>query len=257
MLVNSKKTSVITIPADLSGGALSIFYDEINKVIESKPELIAIDCSRLENVISSHIGALLYANQLCSESGVPMRLDSPTMSLIRVLEVLDLDGILAVERKPVATQLKQATKLHLGGKTAAYADEFRANSNGVNEGLQRFLEYLDNLHLNKATRYELRTVFYEIATNIRLHAKLEDDNQVVFAARVEDSTIVMVFADSGTPFDLTRLIPDSDMQMAAKTGRIRGFGIPMIIELTSSVSYRRICDTMNVLTVEKVLEKRT
>jgi len=255
VLVNSQNASIITVPADLSGSELSIFYDEIHRVLESKSEVIAIDCSRLEDVVSSHIGALLYAHQMCSESGVSMRLDSPTMSLIRILKVLDLDGVLEVKDNPAATQLRQTTTLHLGGKTRAYADEFAANSKSVDEGLQRFLEYLDSLHLNKTTKYELRTVFYEIATNIRLHAKSEGDNQIVFVSRVEGSKIVMVFTDSGIPFDPTRLVEDSDEQMANKTRQIRGFGIPMIRKLTSSVSYNRIHDTMNILTVEKLLGK--
>jgi len=98
----------------------------------------------------------------------------------------------------------------------------------------------------------LRTIFYEIATNVRTHAGLEKGNLIVFSLRAKGSKVILVFADSGKPFDPTMVADDVDLRMVLKNRQTRGLGIPMICKLAEKVTYKRIDGTINVFTVEVV-----
>lgn len=255
MQVETQNTPSITIPADLSGDSVADLDENLKSLLQKNPKVIILDSSQMEHVTSSHINALWQAHQLCKDAGVEMRLKSPSPGLIRVLKVLDLYSVFAKDQDFDASQLRQAVQIELGDRTETYSDEFHADLDSMNAALEEFLKYLKCLHLPETVEYELRTVFYEVTTNIRTHARIERDSLIEFASRVDGSKIVLTFADSGMPFDPTGLATDMDMQTASKNGQSRGFGITLIRKLTDKISYVRRDDAVNVLTIEKRWEQ--
>jgi anti-sigma regulatory factor (Ser/Thr protein kinase) len=248
--VNTQNMPSITIPANLSDNSLSKFYEDLKQLLADHPESIAVDSSQLECASSGHVGALWQAHELCADTGVRMLLESPSPGLIRVLEILDLSEAFGEERDIAPSQLRQAASVGLGGQTETYADEFPADVDSINTALDRFLELIRKFQLPETTEYVLRTIFYEITTNIRAHAGLEEHGLIVFSLRAEDLKLTLVFADSGKPFDPTWVADDVDLRKVLKNRQIRGLGIPMICKLAEKISYKLIDGTINVFTVE-------
>lgn len=243
----------IAIPAALSSDSIKSFDESLIGLLESKPREIAVDTSRLEQVNSSHVGLLWQTHCQCKEEGVKITLASPSPELIRVLKVLDLYDILAAgETRCVSTpELVRAARIELCNREEVYADEFWPNTKSVDSATNGFVRYLKRLHLSEITEFELRSVFYEVATNIQTHAQLEDDDHIVFTASVDDSGITLVFADSGSPFDPTGVVLNQDQRAAARKRQTRGFGISMIRKFTDRMSYVCHDGAINVLTLEK------
>ena len=252
MPVNTQNMPSITIPADLSDDSLSEFYEDLNRLLENPPETITVASSHLKCASSGHVGALWQAHQLCADAGVKMRLKSPSRGLKRVLEILDLSEAFGEDRDITPPQLRKAARFGLGGQAETYADEFPTDVDSINTALDRFLEFVRKFQLPETTEYVLRTIFYEITTNIRTHSGLEKGNLIVFSLRAKGSKVTLVFADSGKPFDPTLVADDVDLRMVLKNRQTRGLGIPMICKLAEKVTYIRIDGTINVFTVEVV-----
>ena len=250
MPVNTQNMPLITIPADLSDDLLSEFYKDLKQLLANHPESIAVDSSHLECASSGHVGALWQAHEICADAGVRMLLESPSPGLIRVLEILDLSEAFGEDRDIAPSQLRQAAKVGLMGQAESYADEFPADVDSINTALDHFLEFIRQFQLPETTEYVLRTIFYEITTNIRTHAELELNSLIVFSLRAEDSKTTMVFVDSGKPFDPTWMADDVDLRTVLKNRQTRGLGIPMICKLAEKISYKRVSGTINVFTVE-------
>ena len=250
MPVDIQKRPSITIPADLSDDLLSEFYEDLNHLLANHPEAVAVDSSHLKCASSGHVGALWRAYQLCEDAGVQMRLKSPSPGLLRVLEILDLSEAFGEDRSIARPQLRQAARVGLGGQTESYADEFPADADSINTALDRFLEFIGQFQLQETTEYVLRTIFYEVTTNIRTHSRMDKGNLIVFSLRVEGSKTTLVFADSGKPFDPTWVASVLDLRKVLKNRQTRGIGIPMICKLAEKVSYKRIDGAINMFTVE-------
>ena len=236
MLTSARKNTSIVAPVELSEDAVASFMKELAKLVEGKPRVVLIDCRQLENVGSSHVTLLWRARETCEEAGVSMLLSSPTQNLVRILKLLDLVEFFTYED---------------AGYPELFSDTVRPTTSGVSEGLDRFLRYLVTAQVSERITFELRTVYYEVMTNIRTHSESPRENDIVVTARVTDDEVELVFLDSGPAFNPTDHISDFNPHEAGMRRQTRGFGITMISRLATKMTYDRREDNLNVLTVLK------
>jgi len=251
MQIDYVVTPTLLAPAELSDDAVTRFDRELKELLMGDPVSIALDVSQLEHVTSSHIRLLWQAYHICLDAGVTMELKSLSSGLARVLKVLDLYELLADDHESIHQQLRRAVRIESGEILHTYVDEFTVDSHSIDEALEGFLKFLRRFTLSEVVIFELRTVFYEVATNIRLHAQMGNQDLVVFSARVEGSKLIMVFADSGVPFDSKSSTVDFDPRTVSKAEQTRGFGLTLVRRLTDKMSYSRLNDVINVLALEK------
>lgn len=97
----------------------------------------------------------------------------------------------------------------------------------------------------------MRTLFEEVTTNFRLHAGLPEDAELFWQLHLMPHRSAFVFADSGTPFDLTRWDPETGPVERTLGDDRPPFGIRLIRSLAQRVEYRRIEDELNLLILER------
>jgi anti-sigma regulatory factor (Ser/Thr protein kinase)/anti-anti-sigma regulatory factor len=254
MKADKLNIKTIKVPAELSPEASSQFEQVLNEYIECKPSVVCIDCHSLDHVTSSHISLLVWAFQSCALKDIKIQLESPTDNLVWVLKVLDLNEYFAGDNK---TECELQTLPRGKAISGIFANEFTAGSEGISGGLDEFMDFLTPLELPKMLKFELKTIFYEIATNIRNHSRIGDDESIVFTAKTDKNKIVMVFADSGIPFDMARENREIDPIIAGKNRQKSGLGIALINKLADKIHYMRENDAINVLIVEKNWSKES
>ncbi|MCK5125837.1 MAG: ATP-binding protein [candidate division Zixibacteria bacterium] len=254
MEIRAAKLRTVDLPREVSVKVLGVFENEILDMIDEKPDLIAVDCSGLEQVTSSHINALWLAYLYCKEAGVEISIASPSEGLIRVLKLMDLHDLFMFDHDTIKTRMRKAVRSISSEYTSTYADEFMADVDNINLAMVRFLEFIKVYGLTEIAEFELKTVFYEVATNIRNHSGITDKELIVFTARKNESKITMVFADSGKPFDISGFQIGFNPHQAGLSKQKRGFGLELIHRLLSTIDYKRLDNVINVLTLEKELE---
>ena len=251
MQTDSQVTSTLLIPADLSKDSIDDFSIKLQELVKNNPKLLTLDVSHLQYISSSHIKLLWKTYLTCLESGITIKLESLSPGLERILKVLDLYEIIVGEHNLFHPQVKKAIRFGTEENQPPYADEFQANLPGRDKALEEFLKYLQRYAIPEIVMFEMRTVFYEIATNIITHASMEKDNLIVFTASIENSKITMAFVDSGIPFNPEYETVDFDPCIASHNNQTRGFGITLVRRIMDKVSYVRFNNIINVLTLEK------
>lgn len=240
MSVKTEESQAILVPGNLTSSTLTAFYVELDNHLEESPQGIILDCSMLGHVTSSHISLLWETLQRSEQAGIPMRLLSVRYGLKRVLEILDLYDLFETTTEcPITLRLK-----------------IRLTSDDIDQALNQFQDFLKRLDLAEICAFDLETAFYEVITNIRLHGRLNEDDLIEFTATPNHEKIAMQFVDSGPQFDLTRRGSSFDPQEAIKSRQKRGFGLIMIKGLVDNLSYERLEDRLNVVTLEKKLYKK-
>jgi anti-anti-sigma factor len=235
-MLSSVRKNAIDAPLDLTQEAVRSFMADLTDLIESRPPSVLIDCTRLENIASSHITVLWQSRQACEDAGIPMLLVSPSQNLLRVLRLLDLTEFFRYENPEYAE---------------SFSDLVPPTSEGVNLGLEKFLRYLVTVQASDRVLFELRTIYYEVMTNIRTHSDENLTESIQVTVRANHEEIELVFTDSGPAFNPTDHISDFDPRVSSRRGQTRGFGITMISRLATRMSYVRRGDNTNVLTVLK------
>ncbi len=254
MEIDISKSITINLPSDISIKKLGGFENTVLDLLEQKPHMISVECGHLEHVTSSHINALWLAYLYCKEAGVEICISSPSEGMVRILKVLDLHELFMFDYDTVRTRMRKAVRSISSEYSSTFADEFVATIEDVNSGMERFLQYVKTLKVSQVIEFELKTIFYEVGTNIRQHSGLDENELIVFTARVIDKNVTIVFADSGKPFDLSKKTSSFLPERAAKQHQKRGFGMEMVHRLVKNISYRRLDDAINVLTLEKDLQ---
>jgi len=252
-VINCKQDNyTINVPATLSINAINKFSDIIDSIDSNISNVIRIDCSRLIHVTSTHIALLWQARKQCENKSIEMHLEQPTSGLIRALQILDLDQFFTYNnnfQNPDQTEIIPQNSLE---SFEDYSDVFEANVGGIKKAVERFGKFLYQLELPEITRFDLRTIFYEVAFNISMHGNQDGKNEISFTSNVSSRRILMEFTDKGMPFDPTSQITNLDPQEAAKNRQTRGFGLNLIKRLTSKISYNYRDNCENVLTIEKI-----
>ncbi len=246
-------TMSLVLPEQLSSDTEHRFDDQLEACLQQRPQAVEIDSSQLGVVTSAHVALLVHIFKTCRQAGIVVRLVSPALDLARVLQVLDLYELFVDGNAPDAMLLMSNSTCPniAAGTEEVYSDEFSADAEGINRATEDFRQALKRLHISPLVASELRTVFYEVATNIRNHACLNCRERVKFESWTTKSRIMMVFTDSGQPFDPTMIPVEMDLTRAATDRQKDGLGIAIIRKLTDRMSYERRDNTTNVLKLEK------
>ncbi len=249
MQVETKNRQCIAVPLSLSGDAVDEFHGRLEEAFAVAEGIVTLDCSQLKNVVSSHINLLWMAYLRSEEAHIKVRLKDPSPGLLRVLQVLDLYELFVTGMglsEGGVDRAKEPTRIE-----DSYSDEFSTSVTAIDKATESFLAYLKRIDLPKMTTFELRTIFYEVATNIRSHAEIEGRSTISFSVRPEGERLILKFTDTGRAFDPAGHKYEVQAERAAEARQRRGFGLALIHRLADRVSYKRKEDTINVLTVEK------
>lgn len=246
----AKGSCTLVVPGDLSGGQDEEFCQRLDEAVGQRVQSIRLDCSDLDPVHSSHIGLLWRAREICRRASVKVNLANTNVGLRRTLEALDLAEHFVA--RPVESLGKSSTS---GGITAELAvthtSEFVPDVAGIDLAVNDFLGWLRQWDLSEEINFDLRTVFYEVATNIRLHAGLGPDDSVCYTAIYINGELRLVFRDQGIPFDPSSHQGNIDPHTAAQNRQTRGFGISLIKRLVDDITYERVDEGANVLSLAR------
>ncbi len=251
MQIGAEKVCRIAVPRDVGENNFDGFFDSLDSQIKESPKEIILDCSSLNAVTSSHINFLWQVRIRCGESKIPLRLDSVSDKLIRVLQVLDLYELFISQPGPGFERIESfaAGPLLAGEKKLSL--EFNSTVESIKESLIEFKRYLTNLNIPGILAFELETVCYEVVTNIRLHSKAEGNDLIKFSVSPQKNKIILEFKYFGLPFDPTSYKGEFDPAEVARQRKKRGYGLTMIKRMTDNISYRRIDNNTNLLILEK------
>jgi anti-sigma regulatory factor (Ser/Thr protein kinase) len=245
-----KLAAAIPFPTELGSRAEEQFERRLLAVLEAGPPMVLLDCAALQLATSRHVELLWRTRLRCQRDATEVRLQNPTPGLLRVLTVLDLAELFHCAPSTAVDESDEPTSV-IGPAKAEYQDRFQPTAEEIAQAGQRFNAFLATLPVPEMTRFELRTVFYEIANNIGQHAGIDDDSPVAVWAEFKLGRIIMMFSDSGREYDPTAAAVDFDPRAVAKHRRVRGFGIPMVRHMTDAMSYIRGADARNILTIVK------
>jgi anti-sigma regulatory factor (Ser/Thr protein kinase)/anti-anti-sigma regulatory factor len=251
MSVTTEKSRRILVPADLDEGALDGFFAELDITLEESPKEISLDCSLLDHATSGHINTLWDAQTRCEHAGIPMRLLSVRYGLERVLKILDLFDLFTVEQIAVVPEDDTAGDGSGAFRPPAFELEIRPTMEEVSEAVVKLHDYLVRLGLPGSYAFDMETVFYEVATNIRRHGGLGENDLVSVRAIPGEEHVTLRFADPGQPFDPTGRKTMFDPRRAIRLKQTNGIGLAMIKRLVDTISYERVGNRLNVLTLEK------
>jgi anti-sigma regulatory factor (Ser/Thr protein kinase)/anti-anti-sigma regulatory factor len=255
MSLSTRRPATVRLPADLDESTLSGFREELMASLRERPEEIAIDCSLLEHASSGHINALWKALTTCERAGVPLKLSSVGYGLERVLKVLDIYDMFMVERaSEEPPQLEEWRGLVQTG-FEHFQVEIDPTLDDITGALLGFHDFLRKADVSEICAFDLETVFYEVATNIRRHSGLGPDGAISFSATLDADGIRMGFTDAGSPFDPTGKPPGFDPRQAIRNRQRNGIGLTMIRRLVDDISYERVDGTFNVVTLRKKLSR--
>ena len=239
----------LVVPSSFADGQDQTFYDRLEKESDRHPGQIFLDCSELGLVQSSHIGLLWLALDICKRASVVVILKNTTVVLQKSLRVLDLAEFFEIDPHSAQVPAKSATPVVSNFVETDYTSKFAANIVDIDNSLEDFVEFLHTLKIGNETSFNLRTVFYEVATNIRCHAGLQDNELIRFSASYENGLLTQVFKDTGKSFDFTAHLATLDPHSAAQKRQTRGFGISLIRGLVGKVVYKRTDKGDNVLSL--------
>lgn len=245
-----RKQIAVPVPSQLSADAIERFYADLQQALEKGADTICFDCSGVHSVQSNHIAVLWSAREMCETAGARAVLENPTFGLRRVIRLLDLQDMFEIEGSVYQADDDIASDEQIES-ALVFVDRFEPNPMGVDRSLQAFLEYLERMGVPEAARFDLQTIFYEIATNISQHAHLGQGEMVSFRVEPRAGSVELVFEDNGLPFDPTTHLREVNVREAAQAGRTRGFGLPLIGKLTDGMSYERIDDRTNRLRIAR------
>jgi anti-sigma regulatory factor (Ser/Thr protein kinase) len=207
----------IVVPADVERDGGEAFLAGLAAMLSPTAGEIALDCSRLRSVNSSQINVLWNIRGRCEAAGVPVRL----------------------------TYVGRGVKPPL-----AFESRLEASVEGVSRVMGAFRDFLLGLGLPEMMVFDLGTVFYEVATNIREHGGLGDRSTSSFTAVLENGKMTLRFVDSGRPFDPGHDAHLFNAREAIKRRQHRCIGLVMVRRLMDTISYERL-GNKNVVIMER------
>ena len=246
---DAPRANLISVPADWQRGYDAVFNDRLRSILAERPERLDIDCSELDPVQSNHIAILWMVRQECVTAAVDFHLENVGENLVRALEVLDLSCFFGLEEREVAADTARIN-LNQVPQTTERSFTFVLTVDGVDNAVDDFLTFVTELGLPKESVFDLRTVFYEVATNIRCHSGLDEECEAAVVATASGDELALSFRDCGIRFDPRSRMDKLDTQAAAENRQTRGFGLSLIRRMVDSCSYE-YSDSCNVFTLTK------
>jgi anti-sigma regulatory factor (Ser/Thr protein kinase)/anti-anti-sigma regulatory factor len=251
MQVRTDPQNTLPLPSDLSAESLAVFDAQLDALIAGQSAVVHLDCTGLTKVVSRLVGVLWQAYRRCADAGSELRLESPPTGLVRTLNALDLAEVFGVGAVSGDTDSECRAAAEFEHTSGVYTDRFGATEGEIDAALDRFMQFLPRMRISATTEFELKTLFYEVTTNIRTHGQSPVDEPIQFQASASHDLITLTFWDRGVPFDPCARPADVDFIAAARSGQRCGFGIAMMRRLADNMSYARERGRTNVLTIEK------
>lgn len=253
MQYNTDSKYSISFPDDLTGKCIRRFRKEIDSMLESKPGKVFLDCTDLKQVSSSHVNVIWDAYCACNDAGVSLELIGITEGLIRVLKVLDLYEILIGPENSKDNTVERQVNPRIDMKDFAFDRRFKPRVQNISETIQEMKKYLGDHRFNESVILELETIFYEIATNIRLHAQVDKNSDIELLVELHQNKIAIKFIYAGIAFDPTVQGGEYNLKKVVQNRQKRGYGLVMINRMADKISYKRTEKNLNELVIEKQL----
>ncbi len=247
----TRQICTIVLPSECTLTEEIAFQRQVQQAISKKPDLVLLDCQYLQRVVSSHIRLLWGARERCGDNQAELRLSNPTSALMRILRTLDLVDSFQYEGIDHHRGQRLDQDLGMERMPRTFTDAVHPTVTCIDDSIAHFMGYLADARVSATTLIELRTIFYEIATNIRLHSGISPQDHFTVDAHADWDCVTMTFTDSGTQFDPTVGTARMDIVAATHQRKHRGFGLIMIRRLADNISYRRDPASGNVLTITK------
>jgi anti-sigma regulatory factor (Ser/Thr protein kinase)/anti-anti-sigma regulatory factor len=251
MQIRAEKICRMEVPRGVAENNFNGFFDNLDSLIKESPKEIILDCSALNAITSSHINFLWQVRIKCGESNIPLRLDSVSDKLVRVLQVLDLYDLFINKPGPGFDRAESYTVDSFEVEKRKLSLKFYSTVESIEETLMEFKGYLAGLNIPRIFAFELETVCYEVVTNIRLHSKSGGNDLIKLSVNPQKSKIILEFKYFGLPFDPTTHQGVFDPAEVARQRKTRGYGLAMIKRMTDYISYQRIGNDTNLLILEK------
>jgi anti-sigma regulatory factor (Ser/Thr protein kinase) len=191
----------------------------------------SIDCSRVGPLTPALLHRLATVCEQSAAAGVPARLVGASPSLAEIFALL--------------APGEPHTLIDARGGLMNMSDD------GIARTVRTLIEHLKRLQVPELTAYVLRTLFEEVATNSKLHAGLPGQGELFWHLQLLPHKSVLVFADSGSEFDLTTWNPETGPVERDPGDDRPPFGIRLIKSLAQHVEYKRVDDRLNVLIMER------
>jgi anti-sigma regulatory factor (Ser/Thr protein kinase) len=239
------------IPSDVTPATTEAFERDVRDALACAPDLLRLNCLMLERVVSSHINLLWNALTRCRDAGVTVHLAQSPAALMRILYVLDLVEAFEFEGALSETGQRLDQDLQLVKLPHSFSDSVRADIDDIDDAIARFVAFLGDVRVSATTMLELRTIYYEIATNIRIHSGMTEKDRFFVTATAGWDYLKITFTDSGRPFDPTSGQNRFDAAAASEHRQRRGFGLPMIHQLADNIEYLRDEGSRNILSITK------
>lgn len=256
MLVKSKKELSLKVPSDMHDETVDEFFAQLDSIIGECPQSLSLDCEQLKNAYSLHVATLWQAFSQCQEASIDVKLTSVTYNLKQTLRLLDLHDLMLGMQIQTEPEIAKDKSIRKALSTEVLQMEFPANVDSIKESLETFRAYLKSMGTDNLITFELATIFYEVATNIRLHSGLNENQMIKFSSSSSDWTVILCFTDSGKEFNPLEKETPYDPKDAIKQGRRRGLGLILIKRIASSMQYIRGNNNMNTFTIIKNIYNR-
>lgn len=251
MLTDVNERELVELPADITPLTVEAFRQSTARALTGEPEVLLLDCSQISYMSSTHVGLIWGTYIDCERRSVRMQLVHVSDQIRIVLRTLDLDTILLTDAditQPIAISDEPPAAITV---SQSFEDHIRLAKEDIQQGLERFVEFLQTLGVGSATIFELRLIYYEVVMNVKFHSGLTKKDMVEFSAEASSTGITMIFGDRGTHFDPTAAEITITPEEAARSGKVRGFGLAMINRIVKSISYAYEDDMTNRLTIVK------
>lgn len=109
----------------------------------------------------------------------------------------------------------------------------------IEQGREALIGFLAPYGLSARVINRLDVIFEELVANTVRHGfEPQSDQSIHIRAHVRTDGLELVFEDDGTPFNLLEA-PSPEPLKTLDAARIGGLGLPLVIKLSSSLSYER------------------
>nr|MBN2276452.1 ATP-binding protein [candidate division Zixibacteria bacterium] len=251
MPVEIIKENTLIVPSEIIGKAVERFYERVDNYIKGSGREVVLDCSRLDHATSSNIYILWRSILRFREARIETLLVKVSSNLERILKVLDLYELMVIDRTGEKTAPAPKVAVNLDGADHGIILEFKPDDGAIVKRRHEFRGFLKKINLPEILIFELETVFYEVASNIRQHSHIGKENAIRFSATPSSEKIRMEFVYPGIKFDPKKNLPDFHPETAIKSQQKRGYGLMLINRMMDNLKYEHRDNTVNVLTLEK------
>jgi anti-sigma regulatory factor (Ser/Thr protein kinase)/anti-anti-sigma regulatory factor len=248
--IEQKSVEPILAPHSVDEVSVSDFIERVEAQLAKGVARIVVDCSPLESVTSSHIHGLWLAHETCQSREAELELENVSEGLRRVLEVLNLTPILL--KKSSASADLSPILLKKSSASADLSLEVSPTAEDIDVAISKIISHLTRSGLPEFVAFELQTVFYEIATNIRLHSGLQCHDSFGVKVELEERKLTLTITDPGVEFDPTGHDHEPDVREAGRRLQRRGFGLAIVKGLSNTLFYARTADQQNQIVITKV-----